>query len=591
MRRVACLACRLTSRGLAGLPDPIAGYDAFGPELTARYEGLRAEDVHAAFLRFLDGGPDRLALDIGAGSGRDAAWLRRMGFEVVAVEPARAMRDAAATLHGDKGIRWLDDRLPALTQTHRLGLSFDVILLSGVLMHVRPDERPRAFRKIATLLKPGGLLLITVRDGAGSLDRPMWPVTQGELEIHARSLGLTVLQVMGSRDLLARTDVQWTTYALQLPDSGAGALPLLRGIILNDNKSSTYKLGLLRAIARLADATPALAVERTDADMFDLPLGAVALNWLRMYLPLAAADLPQLPGNRGADRLGFAGDGFRRLLADQVAGQDLRIGARFTGERATALAGALGDARNTISRMPAHFTRFPNSETPVFEAVPSKAPGIQSEIIMDVETLRAYGTIGVPGPVWRTLQRLGAWVEPVLVSEWTRLMEGFGPGTGRIIAPGEAAAALQWLDPARDTALARAMAVSLIERGQSVRCVWTGGQLRPDSLDIDHCLPWTAWPCGDLWNLFPARPNVNRNIKRDRLPSAAALSAARTGVQTWWEQAWGVEPALAERFWREVDAALPGQGGRSFDDAFDGLEWRRLRLQQDQQVREWAGMQ
>lgn len=591
MRPIACLACRLTPGGLAGLPDPIAGYDAFGPELAARYESLRAEDVHAGFLQFLDGGTDRLALDIGAGSGRDAAWLRRMGFEVVAVEPARGMRDAATALHGDKGIRWLDDRLPALIHTHRLGLSFDVILLSGVLMHVRPDERSRALRKIATLLKPGGRLLITVRDGEGTPERPMWPVTQGEMEAHARSLGLVVLQVTGREDLLARTDVQWTTYAFQLPDPGAGALPLLRGIILNDNKSSTYKLGLLRAIARVADATPALAVERTDADVFDLPMGAVALNWLRMYLPLAAADLPQLPGNRGADRLGFAGEGFRRLLADQVVGQDLRIGARFTGERAMAVAGALADARTTISRMPAHFTRFPNSETPVFEAVPSKAPGIQREIIMDVETLRAYGTIGVPGPVWRTLQRLGAWVEPVLVSEWARLMEGFGPGTGRIIAPGEAAAALQWLDPARDTALARAMAVSLIERGQSVRCVWTGGQLRPDSLDIDHCLPWTAWPCGDLWNLFPARPNVNRNIKRDKLPSAAALSAARTSVQTWWEQAWGVEPALAERFWREVDAALPGQGGRSFDDAFDGLEWRRLRLQQDQQVREWAGMQ
>jgi SAM-dependent methyltransferase len=576
---------------LADLPDPIAGYDASSPELAAQYESLRAEDIHTGFLEFLDGATDRLALDIGAGSGRDAAWLRQMGFDVVAVEPARGMRDAAESLHGNEGIRWLDDRLPALTQTHRLGLSFDVILLSGVLMHVRPEERPRAFRKIATLLKPGGRLLITVRDGGGTPDRPMWPVSQGELEFHARSNGLAVLKVMDSRDLLARSDIRWTNYVFQLPDAGAGALPLLRGIILNDNKSSTYKLGLLRAIARIADATPALAVERVDEDVVDLPLGAVALNWLRMYLPLIAADLPQLPGNRGADRLGFAGEGFRRLLADQVVGQDLRIGARFTGERATAVTRALADVRTTISRMPAQFTRYPNSETPVFDAAPARAPGVRDEIIMDVETLRAYGTIGVPGPVWRTLQRLGAWVEPVLVSEWARLIESFGPGTGRIIAPGAAAAALQWLDPARDTALARGVALRLIESGQSVRCVWTNGQLRPDSLDIDHCLPWTAWPCGDLWNLFPARPTVNRNIKRDRLPSAAALAAARTGLQTWWEQAWDAEPALAERFWREVDAALPGQGDRSFNDAFEGLEWRRLRLQQDQQVRQWGGIQ
>ncbi len=29
-----------------------------------------------------------------------------------------------------------------------------------------------------------------------------------------------------------------------------------------------------------------------------LPLGLVALYWLRLYLPLAAVDLPQAPGNR-----------------------------------------------------------------------------------------------------------------------------------------------------------------------------------------------------------------------------------------------------------------------------------------------------
>jgi len=65
---------------------------------------------------------------------------------------------------------------------------------------------------------------------------------------------------------------------LRLPDDGAGALPLLRGVILNDEKSSTYKLGLLRAIARVADATPALAVSNLEDDTVDLPLGIVALN-------------------------------------------------------------------------------------------------------------------------------------------------------------------------------------------------------------------------------------------------------------------------------------------------------------------------
>lgn len=114
--------------------------------MVARYEQLRAEDVHAAFVNFLPSGSDRLALDIGAGSGRDAAWLVSLGFEVVAVEPASGMREAGAARHVGSSIRWLDDRLPALSATHRLGLAFDVILMSGIFMHVPPEQRSRAFR-------------------------------------------------------------------------------------------------------------------------------------------------------------------------------------------------------------------------------------------------------------------------------------------------------------------------------------------------------------------------------------------------------------------------------------------------------------
>jgi len=570
------------------MTDPVHGYDERAAVFVHQYEQLDPESVHAAFLDSLPDGADRLALDIGAGSGRDAAWLRRKGFEVVAVEPAPGMRLAGRSLHPDPLIRWMDDRLPSLAATHRLGLAFDVILLSGVLMHVPPSDRARAFRKVVTLLKPGGVLLISVRDGSGDSDRPMWPVSRGEIEGYARTHGLNVARIGSNPDLQGRTAVTWTTFVLALPDDGAGALPLLRGIILNDEKSATYKLGLLRAVARIADTAPALAVERLDEDVVDLPLGAVALNWLRMYLPLAAANLPQLPGNRGADKLGFAKAAFRQLLAEGVAGQDLRIGATFSGERAATLARALADARITISNMPAHFTRYPNSDTQVFIARPTTPPRYSREIILEGDTLRSFGTLGVPGPIWRTLQRLGAWVEPVLTAEWARLIEGFAQRMGRKLAPGEIETSLIWLDPKRDTGLARLIANQRLEAGQSLRCVWTGDRLKRDGFDIDHCLPWSAWPCGDLWNLLPAQATVNRN-KGARLPSPGALLEARSGILEWWREAWDSDDALSQQFRREAAAALPLHGGSNLEDIFDGMEWRRLRLRQDQQVQEWAG--
>ena len=196
-------------------------------------------------------------------------------------------------------------------------------------MHGPPALRPRAFRKLVTLLEPGGVLLLTLRHGPAEPDRPMWPAAAGEIEALARDHGLLVVRRLEQPDRLGRAEVAWTAWCLRLPDDGAGALPLLRGVILNDDKSSTYKLGLLRAVARIADATPALAVERGgEEDAVALPLGLVALTWVRAYLPLVTAGLPQRPRNSGPDGLGFAGPGFRALAPLGIAAQDLRLGTR-----------------------------------------------------------------------------------------------------------------------------------------------------------------------------------------------------------------------------------------------------------------------
>ena len=568
--------------------DTSATYDVDAARIAGLYESMSSTIVHAQLAEFIPAGPG-LALDVGAGSGRDAAWLASLGYDVVAAEPAAGMRREGRSRHPEPVIRWIDDRLPDLIHVHRLGLSFDVILASAVWMHVPPAVRARAFRKLATLLKPGGIILITLRHGPVEQGRVMWPTSAGEIEVLARSHGLGVLRSILAPDRRQRPGVSWTQLCLQLPDDGTGALPLLRGIILNDDKSSTYKLALLRAILRVADGTPSLAAECADTDAVDLPLGLVALNWVRMFLPLVSARLPQSPGNAGAEGLGFAREGFRALGPLGIAAQELRYGAQFTGERASAIARALTDAARTIERMPAHFTRYPNSNVQIFEANSRRALRASRELLIDSELLGTDGTLCVPGHIWRAMQRMGAWIEPVLVAEWSRMMRNYAERMGLVVGAGEAESALVWIEPDRDTSLARQRAQRLLTAGVPVRCVWTGARLAPSRLDIDHCLPWSAWPCGDLWNLVPATPRVNQHMKRDKLPSCAALAGARDEITGWWEMGWLADAALAKRFEREVAAALPVPPGVPLEDVFAGLEWRRLRLHQDQQVEEWAG--
>jgi len=568
----------------------IAAYDAQAAELAERYDDPALLQVHDPVLPYLPAtGAGKFALDVGAGSGRDAAWLATLGYEVVAVEPAAAMRAEAIRRHTEPNIRWLDDRLPGLAKVFGLGLAYDLIMVSAVWQHVAATDRQRAFRKLTSLLKPGGLMLLSLRDGEAPPDRPMFSVSLGEVEALARFNGVEVLRAAPSGDRIGRGDVSWTHVVLRMPDDGSGALPLIRGIILGDDKSSTYKLALLRAVARIADMAPAAAgPAQDDADAVEVPLGLVALNWVRMYVPLVRAGLPQAPKNSGPDGLGFAKTGFRALLDDQMAALDLRPGASFAGPRAAAVAAAISEAATTIATMPANFTRYPGSEQRIFGAARSRPPRTAKHLTLDVETLRQWGSLTVPGHIWRALSRLGAWIEPVLVTEWARLMRGYGERMGHTIPHGVAEAVLIWEEPLRDTALGRAAADRLQQHGTPIACVWSGTALTRARLDIDHCLPWSAWPCGDLWNLMPSDRRVNQHEKRDRLPSLATMAEARGDILAWWQTAWLDDASLGPRFLREAAAALPVEPNPGLDDIYTALEWRRLRLRQDQQVPEWT---
>ena len=136
----------------------------------------------------------------------------------------------------------------------RSGLSFEVIWLSAVWMHLPEAERPRAFRKLVNLLRPGGRMLFTIRQGPIDTERGMYLVSASEFERLARDHGARVVRSCIAADQLGREDVQWLQIAIELPDDGTEALPALRHIILNDDKSSSYKLALLRTLCRIADS-------------------------------------------------------------------------------------------------------------------------------------------------------------------------------------------------------------------------------------------------------------------------------------------------------------------------------------------------
>jgi SAM-dependent methyltransferase len=223
---------------LVSMSQAINWYDANAGSLSRRYEAVAADKVNAWLVPSLPTSP-ALVLDVGAGTGRDAAWLTSLGLEVIAVEPSAALLAEAQRLHPSPSIRWLSDTLPGLDKVFRLGVSFDLIVLSAVWMHVRPGDRSRAFRKLITLLKPGGCIAMTLRHGPVQPERDMYDVSQGEIEQLARAHGAFVEFAGQGKDELSRDSVSWTQLLVRLPDDGTGALPLIRHIILNDDKRRT----------------------------------------------------------------------------------------------------------------------------------------------------------------------------------------------------------------------------------------------------------------------------------------------------------------------------------------------------------------
>jgi SAM-dependent methyltransferase len=194
-----------------------AGYDEQAKTLAEQYESIEFETVHRDVLHLFPPPPSRV-LDVGAGSGRDAAALAGRGHHVVAAEPSSELRLEGQRRHAAAAIDWIDDSLPDLARLRARGACFDLILLSAVWMHLDADERRVAMASLAALLAPGGVAILSLRHGPVPAGRRMFDVTADETVALAAAHGLTCRHSGTRRDPHARSGVNWSVLALARED-------------------------------------------------------------------------------------------------------------------------------------------------------------------------------------------------------------------------------------------------------------------------------------------------------------------------------------------------------------------------------------
>jgi SAM-dependent methyltransferase len=137
-------------------------YARDAPQLIQSFEALSSADVYAHVAHLLPGQPARF-VDVGAGTGRDAAWFAKLGHSVLAVEPTEALRAAGMKLHPSARIDWLSDTLPELERTLARGEVFDRVIVCAVWHYLSAGERARAMPNLVRLLAPDGLMIMVLR--------------------------------------------------------------------------------------------------------------------------------------------------------------------------------------------------------------------------------------------------------------------------------------------------------------------------------------------------------------------------------------------------------------------------------------------
>ncbi|MGW1164331.1 class I SAM-dependent methyltransferase [Streptomyces sp. NPDC002550] len=205
-----------TGEQLQGMAST-AGYGEAAEALAEQYESVTFAEVHREVLHLFPSRPSRV-LDVGAGSGRDAAALAAQGHRVVAAEPTTELRSLGRRLHAGRRIEWTDDALPELPGLFAAGSRFDLILLTAVWMHLDEQQRALGMARLAGLLATGGRIILSLRHGPVPTGRRMFPVTAQETIDLARGHGLDVLHHAQREDPHGRPGVSWTYLGFRLDE-------------------------------------------------------------------------------------------------------------------------------------------------------------------------------------------------------------------------------------------------------------------------------------------------------------------------------------------------------------------------------------
>lgn len=150
-------------------PDPTTQtYDQFAAQIAERFWETDLTHIWEQFCALLPAGSR--VLDVGCGGGRDAAQFRARGFSVVGMDLSFGMLLEANRRAPGSYIAADMTALPLR------GSSFDAAWINASLLHLPRAASPGVLTEIHALLKPGGVLYLSLKEGEGEI----WEQREGQ---------------------------------------------------------------------------------------------------------------------------------------------------------------------------------------------------------------------------------------------------------------------------------------------------------------------------------------------------------------------------------------------------------------------------
>ncbi len=200
--------------------------DAASEDYVAETAGQR-ETARRILERVESHRPPGALLDLGCWVGFLLAEARERGWETTGVEPSAFASEFARVELG------LDVRTEDLFTADLPPASFDAVVLGDVIEHLpRPGD---ALDRIATLLRPDGVLVMMLPDAGSRLARTMgkrwWSVLPTHVQYFTRGSMRTLLERRGWSVLDIDTQPKAFSVRYYLERIGGYSAPLSRGLV------------------------------------------------------------------------------------------------------------------------------------------------------------------------------------------------------------------------------------------------------------------------------------------------------------------------------------------------------------------------